>query len=116
MTSVRHHGRENQTHRLPAVGGILARTGVVHARNQGGLTVSAEATPQASQGIRGSQISDESAPGTRLLILGTSRRTDCCCGMEDIAMPLFYLPIIIFEAMLEANANKREADESTVIE
>jgi hypothetical protein len=35
--------------------------------------------------------------------------------MEDIAMLLFYLPIIIFEAMLEANANKREADESTVI-
>jgi hypothetical protein len=26
--------------------------------------------------------------------------------MEDIAMLLFYLPIIIFEAMLEANANK----------
>jgi hypothetical protein len=36
--------------------------------------------------------------------------------MEDIAMLLFYLPIIIFEAMLEANTNKREADESTVIE
>ncbi len=31
-------------------------------------------------------------------------------------MLLFYLPIIIFEAMLEANPNKREADESTVIE
>jgi hypothetical protein len=36
--------------------------------------------------------------------------------MEDIAMLLFYLPIIIFEAMLEANANKREADGSAVIE
>ena len=30
-------------------------------------------------------------------------------------MLLFYLPIIIFEAMLEANPNKRE-DESRVIE
>jgi hypothetical protein len=44
------------------------------------------------------------------------RRTECCFGMEDIAMLLFYLPIIIFEAMLEANMNKRKADESTVIE
>jgi hypothetical protein len=50
-------------------------------------------------------------PGTRLFILGTSPETD-----EDIAMLLFYLPIIIFEAMLEANANRREADESLVIE
>ena len=49
--------------------------------------------------------------GTRLFILGTSPETD-----EDIAMLLFYLPIIIFEAMLEANANRREADKSTVIE
>ena len=44
------------------------------------------------------------------------RRTECYFGMEDIAMLLFYLPIIIFEAMLEANMNKRKADESTVIE
>jgi hypothetical protein len=36
--------------------------------------------------------------------------------MEDIAMLLFYLPIIIIEAMLEANANKREADKTTVTE
>jgi hypothetical protein len=43
-------------------------------------------------------------------------RTECCFGMEDIAMLLFYLPIIIFEAMLEANMNKRKADESAVIE
>ena len=35
-------------------------------------TASAEATPQASQEIDGSQISDESVPGTRLFILGTS--------------------------------------------
>jgi hypothetical protein len=45
-----------------------------------------------------------------------ARRTDCCCGMEDIAMLLFYLPILIFEAMFEANENKRMAGESTVIE
>jgi hypothetical protein len=45
-----------------------------------------------------------------------ARRTERCFGMEDIAMLLFYLPIIIFEAMLEANMNKRKADESTVIE
>jgi hypothetical protein len=37
-------------------------------------------------------------------------------GREDIAMLLFYLRIIIFEAMLEANMNKRKAHESTVIE
>jgi hypothetical protein len=43
-------------------------------------------------------------------------RNACCFGREDIAMLLFYLPIIIFEAMLEANLNKRKADESTVIE
>ena len=42
--------------------------------------------------------------------------TECCCGMEDIAMLLFYLPIIIFEAMFDANANKRKAGESTVID
>ena len=45
-----------------------------------------------------------------------ARRTNCCCGMEDIAMLLFYLPIIIFEAMLKPNMDKRERDESTVIE
>lgn len=47
-----------------------------------------------------------------------ARRTECYFGMEDITMTmlLFYLPIIIFEAMLEANMNKRKADESTVIE
>jgi hypothetical protein len=43
------------------------------------------------------------------------RRTECCFGMEDVAMLLFYLPIIIFEAMLEANINKRKANESTVM-
>lgn len=31
-------------------------------------------------------------------------------------MLLFYLPIIIFEAMFDANANKRKAGESTVID
>jgi hypothetical protein len=34
--------------------------------------------------------------------------------MEDIAMLVFYLPIIIFGAMLEAN--KRKAVEPTAIE
>jgi hypothetical protein len=33
--------------------------------------------------------------------------------MEDMTMLLFYLPIIIFEAMLEANTDKRKADDST---
>ena len=45
-----------------------------------------------------------------------ARRTECCCGMEDIAMLVFYLPIMIFEAMFEANANKRSTGEPTVIE
>ena len=31
-------------------------------------------------------------------------------------MLVFFLPIIIFEAMLDGNANKPKADESTVIE
>ena len=37
-------------------------------------------------------------------------------SLEEVAMLLFYLPIIIFEAMFEANENERKADESTVIE
>jgi hypothetical protein len=73
----------------------------------------AEATPQGSQEIQGGQISDESVPGTRLSILGTSSDSRV---MEDIAMLLFYLPMIIFEAMFEANENKRKAGEFTVIE
>ena len=32
-----------------------------------------------------------------------------CCDMEDIAMLVFYLPIIIFEAMLQSQANKTKA-------
>jgi len=31
-------------------------------------------------------------------------------------MLVFYLPIIIFEAMLQVNANKRKTGEPTVIE
>ena len=38
-----------------------------------------------------------------------ARKTECCCGMEDIAMLLFYLPIIIFGAMFEAKENERKA-------
>jgi hypothetical protein len=30
--------------------------------------------------------------------------------MEDVAMLVFYLPLIIFEAMLEAQTNKPKAD------
>jgi hypothetical protein len=36
--------------------------------------------------------------------------------MEDIAMLLFYLPIIIFEALFEAKESKRKADEVHGIE
>ena len=57
----------------------------------------------------GGQISDESVPGTRLFILGTSSDNRV---MEDIAC----LPMIIFEAMIEANEDKRKAIESTVVE
>jgi len=32
----------------------------------------------------------------------------CCLSMEDSAMLVFYLPVIIFAAMLEAHANKRD--------
>jgi hypothetical protein len=39
------------------------------------------------------------------LLLEQAQSTEGCCGMEDIAMLLFYLPIIIFEAMLEAQTN-----------
>jgi hypothetical protein len=36
--------------------------------------------------------------------------------MEDIAMLLLYLPLIIFEAMFEAKENKRKAGEVHGIE
>ena len=36
-----------------------------------------------------------------------ARGTAGCCGMEDSAMLVFYLPIIIFEAMLESRESKR---------
>jgi len=39
--------------------------------------------------------------------------------VEDIAMLLFYLPLIIFEAMFETNFDKRKAEvvsEPTVID
>jgi hypothetical protein len=36
--------------------------------------------------------------------------------MEDIAMLVFYLPIIIFEAMLIPNVKEREADEFISVE
>lgn len=46
------------------------------------------------------------------LFLERAQLTEGCRGMEDIAMLLFYLPIMIFEAMFEANKeNKREADD-----
>ena len=48
-------------------------------------------------------------PGTRLFIFGTGRRAERHYGMEDIAMLVFFLPIIIFEAMLEAQSNERGA-------
>jgi hypothetical protein len=37
-------------------------------------------------------------------------------SLEEVAMLLFYLPIIIFEAMFEANENKRKAGDPTAIE
>jgi hypothetical protein len=37
-------------------------------------------------------------------------RTGRCCGMEDIAMLLFYLPVIMFAAMFETKKDKREAE------
>jgi len=36
--------------------------------------------------------------------------------MEELAMLLFYLPFIIFEAMLEANLTKPKPVEPTVFE
>jgi len=36
--------------------------------------------------------------------------------MEDIAMLLFFLPVIIFEAMLATDANERETDEFMSVE
>jgi hypothetical protein len=80
----------------------------------------AEATPQASEELRGSHISDEAFQELGCLFWEQAQITECCCGMEEIAMLLFYLPIIIFEAMFEAmfeaNENKRKAGVSTVIE
>jgi hypothetical protein len=39
-------------------------------------------------------------------------RTKGCRGVEDFAMLVFYLPIIVFEVMLEADTKKREIDDS----
>ena len=58
------------------------------------------------QGIR---VIHKGVPGTRLLIFERARSTAGCCGKEDIAM-VFYLPLIIFEAMLESQANKRKRE------
>jgi hypothetical protein len=64
---------------------------------------------KTGQEVQGSLIKGESVPGTRLcLFWERARRTECCCGMEDIAMLVFYLPFIIFAAMLEANADRRK--------
>ena len=65
---------------------------------------------------QGSQISDESVPETRRFILGTGAENRLLSCMEDIAMLVFFLPIIIFEAMLAPNANEREADEFISVE
>jgi hypothetical protein len=42
-----------------------------------------------------------------------ARRAKGCHSMEDIAMLAFYLPIIIFEAILESQANRRDSDART---
>ena len=39
-----------------------------------------------------------------------ARRAKGCHSMEDIAMLAFYLPIIIFEAILESQADRRDSD------
>jgi hypothetical protein len=48
------------------------RVGRSNDKSPGLGPASAEATPQASQDIDGSWVSDESVPGTRLFALGTS--------------------------------------------
>ena len=45
-----------------------------------------------------------------------ARKTRCCCGMEDIGMLIFYLPIIIFEAMLGNASKQARGDEFTLID
>jgi hypothetical protein len=40
-----------------------------------------------------------------MVVVATSPEAGGYCCMEDIAMLVFYLPIIIFEAMLEMHAN-----------
>jgi hypothetical protein len=65
--------------------------------------------------IDGSQISDESVPGTRLFILGTSPENRVLLWHGGYC----HASVLLTdhnEAMLEANMNKRKADESTVIE
>jgi len=63
--------------------------------------------------MRGIYIRYESVPVTRLIILGTGPETPVLSWLEDTAMLVFYLPIIIFEAMLEPHANKRKTGEPT---
>ena len=54
----------------------------------------------------------EAFQGLGCLFWERDQTTECGCGLDDAAMLLIYLPIMIFEAMFEANENKRKADES----
>lgn len=49
-------------------------------------------------------------PASNGLFWERARRAKGCRSMEDIAMLAFYLPIIIFEAILESQADRRDSD------
>jgi hypothetical protein len=72
--------------------------------------------PNTAKKIDGRSTSDENVPETSPIFFGTRLENWEFIGMEDFAMLLFYLPFIIFEAMLEANLSKRKPDDPTVIE
>jgi hypothetical protein len=63
-------------------------------------------SPENFARIQGSPIGDESVPGTRLFYAGTDTSNRVLLQHGEIAMLLFYLPIILFEVMLEAQMNK----------
>jgi hypothetical protein len=62
--------------------------------------------------IDGSQISDESVPGTRLFILGTSPENRALLWHGGYC----HASVLLTDHNLRSDARSEEADESTVIE
>ena len=58
--------------------------------------------PQGDEELRGCLIRSESVSGTGLFIWERALKAEGCYATEEIAMLVLWLPIIIFEVVLEA--------------